>query len=238
MELDRDAKRILDLTRAARTPRRDDKERIGRRLAASLVLGATSAHAGTSIASKAVGATWAAKWAAIAIVATAGGVGYLGVRARPTADTVAMASVAPPPAPAAAERPMVKPPVADMPAAPSGDSDRTRDEEPRHAMTAKSSAPRVTLSEELDLLHEAQAKWRSGNAPAALAVIGEHRTRFPRSALAPERDALAVLSLCATNRVAEAKRLARHFLATAPRSPLKRAVEESCAGELKFLAPG
>ena len=44
------------------------------------------------------------------------------------------------------------------------------------------------------------------------------------------RDALAVLSLCATNRTAEARRLARHFLATAPRSPLKRSVEESCGG--------
>jgi hypothetical protein len=230
MELDREAKRILELTRAARTPRRDDKERIGRQLAASLVLTAASAHAGTSVAPKAIGATWAAKWAVVAMVATVGGVGYLGMRARPTADTALKASVASPPALTAPERAVVNPAVADEPAASSGDGDATRDEEPRRAVAAKPSIPRATLSEELDLLHEAQAKWRSGNASAALAVIGEHRARFPRSALAPERDALAVLSLCATNRVAEAKRLARHFLATAPRSPLKRSVEESCGG--------
>jgi len=231
MELDGDAKRILELTRAARTPRRDDKERIGRQLAASLVLGATSAHAGASVAPKSVGAAWAAKWAVVAMVATAGGAGYLGMRARSSADTVAKATVASPPALTTPERATVDPAIADMPAAPSGDSNATPDEEPRRAVAAKSSAPRATLSEELDLLHEAQAKWRSGNASTALAVIGEHRSRFPRSALAPERDALAVLSLCATNRVAEAKRLARHFLATAPRSPLKKSVEESCGGK-------
>jgi hypothetical protein len=231
MELDRDAKRILELTRAARTPRREDKERIGRQLAGALVLGATSAHAGTSMATKAVGATWAAKWAVVAMVATAGGAGYLGMRARSTTDTAPKANVASPPALTAPERAMVDPAVSAVPAASSDDSDAMRDEEPRRAVAAKSSPPRATLSEELDLLHEAQAKWRSGNASAALAAIGEHRARFPRSALAPERDALAVLSLCATNRVAEAKRLARHFLARAPRSPLKKSVEESCGGK-------
>lgn len=229
MDLDRDAKRLLELTRAARTPGRDDKERIGRQLAASLVLTAASAHAGTSMATKAVGATWAAKWAVVAMVAAAGGVGYLGMRAR--ADTAPKANIVSPPAPTAPERAAVNPTTEDEPAAPSNDGDATRDEEPRRAVAAKSPAPRATLSEELDLLHEAQAKWRSGNASSALAVIGEHRARFPRSALSPERDALAVLSLCATNRVAEAKRLARHFLATAPRSPLKKSVEESCGGK-------
>jgi hypothetical protein len=116
-------------------------------------------------------------------------------------------------------------------AAPSNETAGQRDEKSRHSVPAKSAAPHSTLSEELDLLHDAQAKWRSGNASAALALVTEHRARFPRSTLGSERDALAVLSLCATNRVAEAKRLARHFLATSPRSPLKTSVEESCGGK-------
>jgi hypothetical protein len=229
MELDRDAKRLLDLTRAARTPGPDDKERVGRRLAGALVLGAASAHAGTSIATKAVGASWAAKWVVLAMVATASGVGYLASHSR-SAPTVVQKPTAAPPAVESPQPAAIDPAVSDLPPD-SGESDAPRNAESRRATVAKAPAPHATLSEELDLLHEAQAKWRSGNAAAALAVIGEHRARFPRSALAPERDALAVLSLCATNRVAEAKRLARHFLATAPRSPLKRSVEESCGGK-------
>jgi hypothetical protein len=218
----------LELTRDARTPSADDKERIGRRLAGALAFGATSAHAGAATTTKAVGTTVVGKWAIVAMVAAASGVGYLGVRPKPATAPVVTPNAPALTEPTAHEDAVVEPP---MPEAPPAANERAapRDDEPRHPTAAK-SAPRATLPEELDLLHEAQAKWRSGNAPAALSLIAEHRARFPRSALGPERDALAILSLCATNRVADAKRLARHFLATAPRSPLKTSVEESCGG--------
>jgi hypothetical protein len=96
---------------------------------------------------------------------------------------------------------------------------------------ASQHALRGTLPEELDLLHDAQSKWRAGNASAALALLAEHRARFPHSDLAPERDALTVLSLCATSHTAEARRLAQRFLKHARSSPLRTAVEESCGGE-------
>ena len=94
----------------------------------------------------------------------------------------------------------------------------------------RQKASEETLSEELDLLHDAQSKWRAGNALAALSLLSEHKKRFPRSQLGSERDALTILSLCATNRTDEARRLAQRFLQTAQRSPLRTSVEESCGG--------
>ena len=233
MELDQDAKRILELARKARMPSADDKDRVARRLAGALAFGAMSAHAaGASVTTKSVGTTLAMKWAIVAMVAAAGGAGYLGLHGFRTAAAPSATSAASSPGDSTREeRVVVAPAIAEPTPAPSDERVAQRGEEPHHAAATKSALPHATLPEELDLLHEAQAKWRSGNAPAALAIIAEHRARFPHSALGPERDALAVLSLCATNRVTEAKRLARHFLATAPHSPLKKSVEESCAGK-------
>lgn len=232
MELDKDAQRILELTREARTPSAADKDRVAGRLASGLPLGAMSAHAGTSVIPKAVGTTWFAKWAGIAVVAAVSGAGYFAFRATPRSVPVAASIESPPPPITAREKAVVDPAIAPAPPPSPREIIAPRDDDaPRPRATVKSPAPRATLSDELDLLHDAQAKWRSGNPSAALAAIAEHRARFPHSALEPERDALAVLSLCAMNRVTEAKRLARHFLATAPHSPLKASVEESCAGK-------
>jgi hypothetical protein len=90
-------------------------------------------------------------------------------------------------------------------------------------------AARTAQASELDLLHRAQSAWRSGQARNALGLLDEHRTRFPRSALGIERDALRALSLCEIGRRAEAKELARKVLAREPRSPLRAALEQSCA---------
>jgi len=231
MELDREAKRILELTRQARMPSADDKERVARRLGGALALGAMTAHAGTSMTTKSVGTALVSKWAVVAMVAAAGGAGYLGLRTRPAQPQVRTSIAASPAGLPAHEQEALGPTLAEPLVTPPEVSALERAEEPRHPAAAKSAAPHATLSEELDLLHEAQAKWRSGNASAALALVAEHRSRFPHSALGPERDALAVLSLCATNRATEAKRLARHFLATTPHSPLKTSVEESCGGK-------
>lgn len=231
MELDRDAKRILELTREARMPGPSDKDRIRRRLAGALALGTLSVPAGTSAATKTAGTALVAKWAIVTAVATAAGAGYLGLRARTAEEPRARSTTTSLTNPTALEKENAEPPAAEPSPAPASDESGAQREPARRAIPAKSAAAHTTLPEELDLLHAAQAKWRSGNASAALSLIAEHRARFPHSALGPERDALAVLSLCATNRVAEAKRLARHFLATAPRSPLKASVEESCGGK-------
>ncbi|HVW26715.1 MAG TPA: hypothetical protein VHC69_15210 [Polyangiaceae bacterium] len=235
-ELDRDARRLLSLAREARTPSNDDKARVGRRLAGALLLGATSAHAGSAGSTKVVAGALSAKWGAIALLVVAGGAGYAGLRAS-HATTAPPRNTAPPAQTAVAAAPIAEaapisavepgaPEMAPVPAHATGTDGVARAELP-----APKSAPQSTLSQELDLLHDAQAKWRAGDASAALALLAEHRRRFPRSVLAPERDALTVLSLCATNRTAEAKRLARHFLQQARHSPLRTTVEESCGGK-------
>jgi hypothetical protein len=243
-DLDRDARHILELTRRARTPTAHDKARLQRRLAGALLFGATSAQAGNAATSKVVAGTLSAKWGAIALLAVAGGAAYAGLRAlhgdatgAATAAHIAaagpsVASAAEAPSPTATEAPASV--VADAPAnAPTKAPSIAASDGPVQdgARSAPKRTARATLPEELDLLHDAQAKWRAGNATAALALLAEHRSRFPHSELAPERDALTVLSLCATNRTAEAKRLAQRFLKHAKNSPLRSAVEESCGGK-------
>jgi hypothetical protein len=127
-----------------------------------------------------------------------------------------------------APRPEAAPPVEVAPVRVPGSE---QSEAPPDARRAGKGTERAgTLLEELDLLHEAQARWRKGDAAGALALLSVHRTRYPRSQVVPERDALTVLSLCSLNRTAEARKVAQRFLHTAPRSPLRTSVEESCGG--------
>jgi hypothetical protein len=236
MDLDPEARRILELTREARTPSARDKARVDRLVGAALALGSATSHAASGgAATKVVGTAAAIKWTGIALLAI-GGAGYVGWKA---------AHRSPPPAPVVAVAPAAVPPEAPAPIGqtmaaaepePAAPAALEPSEEPsslRAGAAPRSShakAAEGTLPEELDLLHDAQAKWRAGNAAAALSLLSEHRKRFPRSQLASERDALTVLSLCATNRTAEARKLARRFLQTAQRSPLRTSVEESCGG--------
>jgi hypothetical protein len=244
-DLDRDARHILELTRRARTPTADDKVRVDRRLAGALLLGATSAQAGNAATSKVVAGTLSAKWGAVALLAVAGAAAYAGLhsfRGAAPSTTATQVAAAEPSVATAADAPVpgagstVEAPAsaaveAPVSAATKAPTNVAASDGPDVARSAPKHTPRATLPEELDLLHDAQAKWRAGNATAALALLGEHRSLFPHSELAPERDALTVLSLCATNRTAEAKRLAQRFLKHARNSPLRSAVEESCGGK-------
>ena len=235
-ELDPEARRILELTREARTPTARDKVRMDRRIGAALALGSATSHAASGgAATKVVGTAAAIKWTGIALIAI-GSAGYVGWRAsHPSPSPSPMGVVAAPaaadPAPAAAGQG-----VATAPPEPAARPEPEPADHPgalRSSGASRASHPKVseeTLSEELDLLHDAQSKWRAGNASAALSLLSEHRKRFPRSQLGSERDALTILSLCATNRTAEARRLAQRFLQTAQRSPLRTSVEESCGG--------
>jgi hypothetical protein len=99
----------------------------------------------------------------------------------------------------------------------------------RRAVPSEKPKPGETLDAELDLLHDAQAKWRSRDPNAALALLAEHRKRYPKSELALEREALRVLCLCAAGRTAEAREVAGRAFKNAPRSPLRASVEASCA---------
>jgi hypothetical protein len=228
---------MLEVTRAARTPTDHDKARLEQLLGAALAAGVAppASAAAHAVTTKAAGAAAAVKWTGIAVLALAAGGGYIGWRAShraPASVPVAIAVAARPtalPEPAQSAPAISEPtPAAEAAAARIDAELQPRASRLGRAQRLKPGA--ATLPAELDLLHEAQSSLQAGNAASALSLLTAHRKRYPRSQLASERDALTVLSLCAINRAVEARSVARRFLETAPRSPLKTSVEESCAG--------
>ena len=99
------------------------------------------------------------------------------------------------------------------------------------AAVAETAAP-STLLGELTLLQRAQRALAGGAPKEALALAGEHATRYPRSQLAGERDAVRVFAECALGQRANARALALEILKSAPRSPLRTSLEQSCAAPL------
>lgn len=83
--------------------------------------------------------------------------------------------------------------------------------------------------DELDLLHRAQIAWRALEPKRALALLGEHRSRFAGSSLALEREALRAVCLCELGRRTEGARLARSVLDRAQGSPLRATLEQACS---------
>jgi hypothetical protein len=237
-DLDPESRRILELARAARTPSEEDKARVQRRFAVALGLSATTASVGPA-AHGAKGATAATAagiasfkwWLGGGALLSAGLASYLALSAPSlkTARSVSrldarVAATTPPTAPTAAlESPPARRLAAPTNAAPM--PERTA----RHLEHQRSNPRGESLAAELDLLHRAQAAWRAREAGSALALLDEHRTRYPHSMLGPERDALQVLTLCELARKDEATRLAHSVLARAPHSPLRASLEQSCA---------
>jgi hypothetical protein len=237
MDLDRDARRILDLASDARAPGADDKARVEKKLGALLGVGVVASAAPaastqaaqtastTAGAAKATGATALKWWISSAVIASAvTGYVVLSNEPAPAAKPVkAPAMLAPPP------------PITEEPAAPIEEAGQAAlPELPAPEKLARSSAarkhdPGSTLSQEIELLHRAQAAWRAHDAKQAMTLIDEHRERFPRSDLRLERDGLRVLTLCELGRKSEATALAEKLLERAPRSPLRATIEESCA---------
>jgi hypothetical protein len=235
MELDLEARRLLDLTRAGRTPSAEDKARVERLLSRSLGVAALSAAAGAAgtASAKPMTAALPLKWAlgiAVPVLAAAGAAGYLHARApqepTPKFDQRVLPGVAaptPPPPRAPAEAPARAVDEVPAPASEQAESPGTR-----RAPPSEKPAASETLEAELDLLHDAQAKWRNRDPNAALALLAEHRKLYPKSELRLEREALRVLSLCAAGRTAEAREVASRAFKNAPRSPLRASVEASC----------
>lgn len=240
MDLDRDAKRILDLATEARTPAALDKARVEQRLAAVLgvgVIAATpaiateAAHAASTAASgaKAAGAAALKWWIASAVIVSAV-TGYVALSSKPQAPVLA------PPKPSKAITAPLDEPVPVPAPAPALAVDETATEallpeRPTRTATAKKrgAASTNSLGDELELLHRAQSAWRAKDAAQAMALLDQHRSRFPRSELKLERDGLRVLTLCELGRKTEATSLAHKLLERAPRSPLRATIEESCA---------
>jgi hypothetical protein len=201
-ELNSAERRVIELSRAARTPGEADKRRV--RAALALSLGAVAGGAtGAAVASTATAAKGAATVigtrviAAVLLAASAGTGAYVWLR-RPPAPVPVQA----PAAPAATPAPVVEP------------------------IAAPAEDP---LLAEVSLLQRAQRALRGGQPLHAMELAARHETLYPTSQMALERDALRVFALCALGKKGEARTLARALLAQAPTSPLRASLEESCA---------
>jgi hypothetical protein len=234
-DLHPDALRVLELANAERTPTDADKARIERKLALGVGAAALASAAAASSASSAAaqgGLTGlAAKPAAAALkLWLAGGAILAAVTASyvlTQPDELEVQRVAPRAERAPEPVPVDVVPQAVVPPAPA--IVEVKAPEPVPARVHKPKRDKGGLvAEELALLHAAQAAWRARDAREALALVKAHRTRYPRSQLALERDAILVLSLCELGQKDEASVLARRWLERAPRSPLRSSIESSC----------
>jgi hypothetical protein len=95
--------------------------------------------------------------------------------------------------------------------------------------SSEGSVERVsTLSEEAELIAEAQRALHSDTPERALVPVERHARRFPEGALAQEREAVRVLALCALDRMPEARHAHGAFLARWPASPLAAKLQDEC----------
>jgi hypothetical protein len=215
---------VVAKARAERAPSAEDRERVRRRLAVAIAAGAAGAGASAAAGASASSASGIAAWIKIGLATIAlGGVGVVAHRVvtQDETPTIAVApSVAPSEPPTLAIEPVVI-------ATETNQAEPAR-EEPTPARRRRAAPTTDDLARDLEALHEAQRAWRSGDARAVLRHVRAHENAFPRSQFRAERRALEILALCALGEREEAQRLTRRFLDTAPDSPARRSVLESC----------
>jgi hypothetical protein len=102
---------------------------------------------------------------------------------------------------------------------------------PSPSSPAESALVEPTLGPEVELVIAAKRELTQGRAAQSLALVDRLAREFPNGALREERMLLRVLSLCALGQVEPARRQAREFARTSPRSPLLPRLEQSCGGE-------
>jgi hypothetical protein len=250
--LDPEARRIVSLARAARTPSTADKQRVRRRIALAGAAGA-GAGAGADVAHaaqatgvvKAVGVLGSVKLYVVgAVIVLVGAASYALVpvssgRDAPSGvaldvaalDVAALDVAARPPVAAVAS---VESAAAPAPSSPSaakkpGATGRELTRRSRAAPPLRAAGQRTELARDLDLLHGAQAAWREGDSGRTLSLLDQHAREYPKSSLREERGGLRVLALCELGRKAEARRLADALIRRAPHSPVLATIEQSCA---------
>ena len=222
----RDSKPDLSaLVRAGRTafrPEASDRDRVLHSLASALGAGGALEGSRPARHAASAGVRFAVRtWVLGGLGALTVGAGVF-VAARsgtiasspPAASPPAYSTSASEPAPAA-----IAPPIA------SADDRATRPlteapSSPAHPAVRPSSV-RVasdSLPEEVRLLSKAERQLNAGHADDALRTLGEHERRFPDGALAEERLAARVQSLCALGRGADAKAELRKLARTYPES--------------------
>lgn len=233
-ELRRHGRDLLDEARRERTPDAAARARVFSALMASAALTSTAGASAAPAAAKLL--TGFSKWLVlVGLVGTVTGAlylaGHVGV-SPPPVPVVAPAVAQPglptaipaPPAAPSARADALPPPTSALPAP------ATEAAAPPRASGLNREAAAPNLEAELSGLHAAHAAYRVGNAARALALIGEHKARFPKSQLATERATLEVLSLCLAGRSREARSLASRLRKSSSSAAALSGLVGSCAG--------
>lgn len=231
-----DDRPLIEPLRHAYGPTDAQRERVWSKLRAAAVASAPVAAAPSP--ARGGGIARSLKWiglSGLGLVVLAGSVQIWSSKSdEANRDVVATGPVvAPPAAPAPEEAPpAAAPALPALPAIPSVDVSTL----PSAAARSKPAAPAVvaapvdTLAEETRLLSASARAAKAGDFDGALALLGEHESRFPRGQLADERDVQRISVLCSAGREADARRRASSFMKGRESSALTRRVEQSCAG--------
>jgi hypothetical protein len=89
----------------------------------------------------------------------------------------------------------------------------------------------TTFAEDARLLRDVRTALSAGQNERALALLDSRKAGLPAGALAEEREAARIVTLCKLGRGAEARARATRFLAAHGSSPLAERVRRACAAE-------
>ncbi len=177
-------------------------------------LGISAAAAVTAAAPVAAAKTMLTGWIPAGVIAVAVAAGVVGVRVATAPDRAARAGK-----PAAAQiTPRQEEAAIALPATVAGPqvSDRRIEKNRKRAVLA----PAGDLRDQIALIDAARSAVKTGLTERALVLLHRYDVSYPAGAFRPEALALRIEALGEGGRGAEAKALAREFLARYPQSPL------------------
>jgi hypothetical protein len=142
----------------------------------------------------------------------------------PLASPALASPTLPPPSPEPEPAPVVSPP------SPGPSTKPTR---PKPAVEPSSSpdASQDDLAAELALLGRARAALKSGDPKAALALLDQHASEFPRGALRSERELTRITAACSAGDLDRAEQVARRFIREHPGSTEAKRLADTCIGD-------
>ena len=217
-DLNPDADKLVQATRAALRPTDTDRERVFAALLPQIGAGlAADGMSGAAQASGAAKATLFKISAALVGLGVAGGGLFYALRPEP------------PPAPTAVSAPAKPVPVVTPPVAPAPDpAPVVPQAEPAQKRSPAASRSADNLAAEVAILSRASAELRAGRAALALKALEEHQREFPGGVLAQERSAARIQALCALGRTKEAQSELARLSRTSPSSPHVARARKAC----------
>jgi hypothetical protein len=222
-ELGSTARELVRAGRDAHKPSPADRERIARALEARLGADSMASNGGApspvGVTPRFGGKLWALGGAGLAVGGALVALSF-GFR---QGDAPPLPSAAP-----AAAAPVADVKVEAEPSVPPASATplATLPLEPRAPGARRGSS---RLAEEVAILSRAETELHAGRAASALAVLEEHRQKFPNGALAQERIAARIHALCALGRVTEAEAALARLKRVSPGSPQEGRAREACA---------